>query len=183
MSSPALERPLSRTAAHTAWICAFLVAGGVGCKGNQPEPAAAPVAPPAAVAPPPEPVALPAVVPPSAPPASPLRTALLAIKDLESFRALAGDGFRVVQIQGKRPPNVSVKGPRDHIDAKVFDQKIKPHLPHEPDPAGGEGEDFQCDDAQRSCVFKDENGHATTYLFESADSAKLREIQVGTPTP
>jgi hypothetical protein len=128
-------------------------------------------------APPPEPAA----IAPPAPVASPLRTALLAVKDLDGFRALIADGFRLLEGRGKRPPRIAaLSGAR--LDAKAFEQKIKPLLPREPDPAGGEGEDFQCDDVARSCVFKDENGRATTYLFEPAapDSpaaTKLREIR------
>jgi hypothetical protein len=108
----------------------------------------------------------------------------LAIADADGFRALAADDFRLVENRGKAPAKILIKLPGDRIDAKLFNHKIKARLPREPDPAGGEGEDFRCDDAQRSCVFSDETGRATTYLFAAApsdgtDQPKLREIQVG----
>jgi hypothetical protein len=163
----------------------IFLAATIACQKERSEaPAPAVPAPPAAVAPaaPPALAPEPPVVAAPAPIASPLRTALLAVKDLDGFRALVADGFRLVEGRGKRPPRIAVlSGAR--LDAKAFEQKIKPLLPREPDPAGGEGEDFQCDDVARSCAFKDENGRATTYLFEAAapeapTSAKLREIRI-----
>jgi hypothetical protein len=123
-------------------------------------------------------------------PSSPLRAALLSAKDVDGFRALAADSFRLVESKGKRAPRIT-RFSRARLAPGAFAHEIQGHLPHEPDPAGGEGEDFQCDDVSRSCVFKDENGHATTYLFDQAAPApttpprlpKLREIRVDAAKP
>ena len=147
------------------------------CRSDRPpEKSPAPAAAPSAVVPP-APEVIPPPPAPTAPPSSPLRAALLAGQDLEGFRALAAQPFRLVELRGKRPPRTLVTLPRDGLDARLFEQKIRARLPHEPDPAGGEGEDFHCDDDQRSCVFNDEAGRATRYLFDPT-GPKLREIQI-----
>jgi hypothetical protein len=164
------------------WLTLVIVFAVVpACKDEARPAAPAPaVQPPPPAAPPPSEPAAP--TPAAAPAPSALRTALLAIADHEGFRALVADDFRLVENQGKGPAKIT-KLPRERVDAKIFDRKIKPRLPREPDPAGGEGEDFRCDDTQRSCVFGDETGRTTSYLFTAAtpsgaDVPKLREIQV-----
>jgi hypothetical protein len=179
--------PLQAPGRKNLWLTlTLLIAVVPACKGDSAPPA--PVQPPAPAAPAPPPPAPPPAAPAPAP--SALRSALLAIADADGFRALAADDFRLLENQEKRPAKITVKLPRDKVDAKLFNQKIKARLPREPDPAGGEGEDLRCDDAQRTCVFSDETGRATTYLFSAApgvtaaapgaaDQPKLREIQVG----
>jgi hypothetical protein len=141
-------------------------------------PAPAPTAPPAAPATPP-PAEPPPPPPAPPPPPSALRAKLLEAKDPESFRALLADKLVVSVSDGKRPPKPStIISAR--LDAPLFKKRVAPLLPREPDPAEGEGEDFTCDDARATCVFRDADGNATTYSFSAGDS-KLTTISKEPP--
>jgi hypothetical protein len=150
------------------------------CKGQTPAekptpPAAAAPAPPPPAVPPP---AAPETPPPAAEPQSPLRTALLSIRDPDSLRAVAADRLRITDDPGKGKPKSATLIMTAKLDDKIFADKVKDQLPREPDPAGGEGEDFSCDDAKSRCVFRDEFGRATTYVFSAPPNPpKLREIR------
>jgi hypothetical protein len=162
--------------ARLRWILAVLSLGLAACR----EPAPAPPPPAVLAPPPPAPPAPPPPAPPAPPPAAPtsaLRAALLAARDLPGFRALAADQVVVLEIHGNKPARPIFTVRRDRLDPASF-AKLLARLPHEPDPAGGEGEDFQCDDAAHSCVFSDENGRATRYVFAPGDKPQLREIRI-----
>jgi hypothetical protein len=153
--------------------------GWSACSRRTPEapPPPAPPAPPAAAEPPAEPPAAPAVPPP---PSSVLRDKLLGAQDLESFRALLAETLVVSSRLPKAAKPTTLVAAR--LDQRQFDARVRPLLPREPDPAEGEGEDFECDDARATCVFRDAAGNATTYVFTAqAGEPRLHEIRKEPP--
>ncbi len=168
----------SRGRTSATWVVTAAMAAGLGSCERKTEPQPPPLLPPTRVVEPPKPAAAEPPPAPADPPRSPLGTALLAIKDVDGLRALAAP--TLVLAEGKIGSKAvkTTKLTSAKLNGKLFEQRIAPRLPREPDPGGGEGEEFACDDEQRLCDFRDPYGNATTYRFTPPPAeAKLREIR------
>jgi hypothetical protein len=103
---------------------------------------------------------------------------LVAATEPAAFRTLAAAHVDLIPVDARGRSGKPRPLETARLDEKTFAAQVKPLVPHEPSPMDGEGEELSCDEAARTCVFKDAVGRSTTYVFTPApDEPHLREIR------